>query len=252
MPYEQLLKNAGLSEKEARVYLTVLEFGLMTVQQLANRTQIRRTTVYIQLASLAKKGFMSKVEKDGKIYFAAETPESLLGLFQKQIEAAKKTRVQFKKILPKLKILAETAENKPRIRFFEDKEGITNIHKDILKSRGSMEEFISIDPDKLLFPFQAGDHRTRIAKKYKKIRVIYTSPQGPVFPKKEGPREARSIPFERFSFDGEIVIYGGKVVLLTAGAKKIGVIIEHRSIADLMRNLFELAWQEAGRLSESK
>jgi len=248
--YEQYLKNSGLSEKEVRVYLATLEFGPMTVQQLSHRTHIRRTTVYVEIASLARKGFMSKVEKDGRVYFAAETPDSLRRLFRKKIETARQSYEYFKKILPRLETIAETAQDKPRIRFFEDKEGIKNIQQDIIKSRAeSMDEFIYIDPENLLFPFKPGDHRSRIAKRYKKIRVIYTSKKGAFLPPREGPRERRFISFEKFPFEGELVIYGGKVAMLMPGVKKIGVIIEHRSIADMLKQLFELGWKEAGRLS---
>lgn len=250
--FEQYLKNAGLSEKEARVYLAALEFGPMTVQQLARHTNIRRTTAYVQIASLIKQGFMSKTEKDGKVHFTAEAPESLQLLFKKQIKMVMNKYAQFKKIIPRLRTLAETAEDKPRVRFFEGKEGLVHIHKDILRSRaGSMDEFISIDPENLLFPIQPGDHRNRIAKRYKKIRVIYTSPKGPFLSAKEGLRERRFIPIEKFPFDGELVIYGRKVALVVPGTKKIGVLIEHRLIADMFRRIFELAWQEAGRISKT-
>lgn len=251
--YEQLLKNAGLLEKEVRVYLAALEFGPMTVQQLAQRTHIGRTTVYVEIASLMKKGFMSKIEKYSKIYFSAETPESLERLFQKQIEVAKQRYSQFKKVLPRLKTIAETAEDKPRVRFFEDKEGIMAIQKDIIRSRAeSLDEFIAIDLDNLLFPRHYKDHRSRIAKKYKKIRVIYTTKNGAALTPKEGPRERRLIPAKQFPFQGELVLYDGKVAMVTQGTKKIGVIVEHRSIADMLRSLFELAWQEAGRLNQDQ
>lgn len=249
--YEQHLKNIGLSEKEIKVYLAALEFGSMTVQQLAHQTSIGRTTVYVEIASLTKKGFMSRAEKDGRTYFVAEMPDALERLFEQRIKSTRHAYNQFKKILPKLKILAEDSGIKPQVRFFEDKEGIKNIHRDIIKSRAStMEEFISIDPETLLFPFHPDDHRNRIAKRYKKIRVIYTSKKGAFLPHRQGPREWRFVPFSQFPFDGELVIYGEKVTLLIPGKKKIGVIIEHRSVAEMLRNLFNLAWKEAERFSE--
>lgn len=250
--YEQLMKSIGLSQKELQVYLASLEFGPMTVQGLAQRTHVHRTTVYLQISSLAKRGLMSKTEKDGRTYFTAEPPEAVERLFEKKLEMTRTAQAQFKKILPRLKTLAETASIKPQVRFFEDKEGIESIQRDIIKSRaGSMDEFISIDPDNLLFPMRPGDHRERIARRYGKIRVIYTSKKGAFLPQKEGPRERRFIPADQFAFEGELVIYGGKVALVTPGKKKIGVIIEHRSIADLLRSIFNLAWEEAGRLKPS-
>ncbi|MCF7835696.1 MAG: helix-turn-helix domain-containing protein [Candidatus Marinimicrobia bacterium] len=78
------LKQLGLSEKEAKVYLASLELGEATVQEIAKQAGVNRPTTYVQIEKLTKMGLMSSVEKEGKKYFNAEEPNQLLKILEKQ------------------------------------------------------------------------------------------------------------------------------------------------------------------------
>ena len=49
------LQNYGLSEKEARVYLTVLELGTSIASTIARRAEVNRVTVYGMFDEMEKK-----------------------------------------------------------------------------------------------------------------------------------------------------------------------------------------------------
>ena len=55
--YEKELQDLGLSEKEAKVYLTALEMGAETAQNIAKKANVNRATTYVQIDSLKAKGF---------------------------------------------------------------------------------------------------------------------------------------------------------------------------------------------------
>src|SRR5580692_1306205 len=78
------LQDVGLAEKEARVYMAALEIGRATADQLAKQSKIVRSTTYVQIESLMKKGLMSTYEEGKKTYFAPESPEYLKRLLLKQ------------------------------------------------------------------------------------------------------------------------------------------------------------------------
>ena len=48
----EALEAYGLNKKQAKVYLACLELGLATVQDLAKRSGVRRTTIYSLLDEL--------------------------------------------------------------------------------------------------------------------------------------------------------------------------------------------------------
>ena len=74
----QALKAYGLNEKQAKLYLTCLEFELITIQNLAEKSGIKRTTVYSLLEELEKIGIINIVKQKKKTYIKAEAPEILL------------------------------------------------------------------------------------------------------------------------------------------------------------------------------
>lgn len=58
---EKYLQEIGLSEKEAQIYLALLQVDNDSIQGLSNRTKINRTTLYPVLESLSKKGLVSEI-----------------------------------------------------------------------------------------------------------------------------------------------------------------------------------------------
>lgn len=244
----KILQQLGLSEKEAKVYLAALDLGSSTVQEIARKAGINRATTYFQIESLMKMGLMSSVIRGKKKYFSSESPNKLLKLLEVQGEQIKEKENDFKKIFPELQGLFTAAEEKPKVRFYEGKEGIKSIQDDILRNKfKSLEVFIPLDDSYRFFPPRLRDHRWRMAKKLKKIptRVIYTSQKGTILPKKEKLTERRFISFEKFPFHTEINIYGNKIALASHQRKIIGVIIESKDIAESLKSLFNLAWETA-------
>jgi len=55
------LINLGLNEKEAKIYLALIENGEMTVSELSTTTKIQRTSLYDILPPFIHAGFISKV-----------------------------------------------------------------------------------------------------------------------------------------------------------------------------------------------
>lgn len=244
--YAHHIKNLDLSEKEATVYLASLELGPSTIQEIARKSGISRSTAYEIIESLLKKGLMTSMIKEKKKYFVATNPERLMNLIdvkEKELEARKK---ELRTILPDLHELSRFSKGRPKIRFFEGKQGIRKIQEDILKTKElkSIEEFIPLDHANRLFPAHNRDHRHSMAKKIKvPERVIYTSKKGPILIPKQGPIQRSFIPFEKFPFHTEMTIYADKMALVSFGRRVTGVVLEGEDIANTLRYIFNLVWK---------
>ncbi len=250
MAYETELKNLGLSDKEAKVYLTSLELGPETILKIARVAGVNRPTTYVQVESLIKRGLMSSFIKGKKRFFSAEPPERLLGLVEMVKKDFEEKEKSLGKILPELKSIFNISGERPKVRFYEGKEGIKAIQEDILRSKfKSWEVFSASDPGYKLFPPGPKDHRAKMKKKFKEIplRIIYTSERGQFLPKKEGSILSRFIPLEKFPFLNEITIYGDKVAIASYEKKIMGVIIESKAVADTLRAIFDLSWEASGK-----
>ena len=121
------LQNYWLSEKEARVYLTVLELGNSIASTIARRAELNRVTTYTLLEDLKRDGLVNETIKEGIKYYSVISPDILLKQLEQKYES-------FKERVPELLALAEKFGNKPRIQFFEWLEGVKKMYGDLLTS----------------------------------------------------------------------------------------------------------------------
>ena len=125
MPLITKIKELGLDDKEAKVYLAGLELGEANIQRIVKKSGIKRTTVYHALDSLKEKGLFSVVVRKGRKKYIAEDPRKL----KNKIESQKET---LEEIMPNLLSLANFIDKKPEIKYYEGEAGIKEIYKDSL------------------------------------------------------------------------------------------------------------------------
>jgi sugar-specific transcriptional regulator TrmB len=74
------LEAAGLSEREARVYLGTLELGHGTVQEIAAKCAEKRVITHVILTELQKKGLVRFAKSGAHRIIEANNPDALLPL----------------------------------------------------------------------------------------------------------------------------------------------------------------------------
>jgi sugar-specific transcriptional regulator TrmB len=82
--YVESLKQLGLTEKEAKVYLMLLRIGPSPVSSLARRTNLKRVTVYSVLDSLMSRGLVSFEKGENGRSYIPHDPECLLYDLEKE------------------------------------------------------------------------------------------------------------------------------------------------------------------------
>ena len=83
MELTRLLKTAGFSEKEASVYLALLSHGPAGATDIAERARINRSTTYVILDTLMKRGLVTDTGKDSISMFDAGKPTQLVEYFKR-------------------------------------------------------------------------------------------------------------------------------------------------------------------------
>lgn len=244
MAIERQLYNLGLSEKEARVYLTALEIGSSSVQEIALKAGVNRATTYVQIESLIRRGLISSVIRGKKRYFNAENPRYLLKLLDAQKWELDERKSEFEENLPELEAMFNFKQEKPKVKYFEGLEGLKAIQQDLFITESKeIKEVTDLDRAYQVFPPHPKDHRNKRKNKYKNIpaKVIYSSNEGAILPKKEYLRDRYFIAKGRIKFLSDIVIYGDNKVAFLNTIKRNGVIIENKEIHNTINSLFDLA-----------
>lgn len=244
----QELKKIGLSDKEAKLYLTSLSRGPETAPNLAKISNIVRPTAYVIIDSLMKKGLMSSYDQDKKTHFTAEAPEHLLSLIRLQRKDIEEKEREIEKLIPELKEISNIKGEKPKVRVFEGREGIKAVSESFLKSK-SKETFSFVPLDQMFDLFPENEHAELMTKRRVEkgivSKILYTNKKGPVShaidPKNL--REALFVPANQFPFNCGIDIYDDNLALYTYRGKIMGVIIENQEIADTMKSIFKMTWE---------
>ncbi|HBW73710.1 MAG TPA: hypothetical protein DEF59_00380 [Candidatus Magasanikbacteria bacterium] len=236
------LKHLGFSEKEIKVYTTLLGLKQASVRQLAMASGVNRGTTYDILKSLMREGMTSYFHKEKKQYFVAESPDAITAVIdrrQKKLDDLKHEAVE---IIPMLKALYEASDEKPVVKYYEGKRGIRSILNDVLEAtqKNGKEYYV----------YSASDTRARLYEQYQqystervkrgiKVKVIALGAGGEL----RGLDERKWIKIKEPASTYTIV-YAGKVAYLTVDARNelAGVILENQGIYATQKVLFEQLW----------
>jgi len=252
MTHENIIKNLvryGLTENEARIYCSVLALEESTVDRIARYADLNRTSSYPILERLKEMGLISQNKKRKKTVFKAVRPEKLYDLLEE-----KKERIS--EILPDLKSLFEISRGRPDVSFFEGQEGFKTVLSNILREAkevsilGDGENFIRT------IPGWTDAYVKKRAGKNIKVRIILkASPAGIASIKKLLQSDAkinqllkvRALP-EAYDINySGFDIYNNKVVLYSFEKQNHAVVIESSVINQLMRTVFDILWENAGK-----
>ncbi|MDB5259265.1 MAG: transcriptional regulator TrmB [Candidatus Taylorbacteria bacterium] len=259
MKNEALIRNlqkTGLSEKTALVYTALLEMGGAYPSAISEKTKINRSTVYKILLDLSIKGLITEIERGKKLYYQVEKPEKLVRYAKAQADTAKDAYEKTRELIPDIAGIFAMSPNKPKIRFFQNADGIMSIFEDHVSISKKYEMLGFANTAELSRFFDPG-FLTKYIKKKEKIGITTRG----FVPNTSGDRhyaeefykgvkesiklKVRYIPREEFPFNGEITIYGtDRVSIINFDDRGIvGIIIEDKPIHDMMTRIFELAWK---------
>lgn len=242
------LKNIGLSDKEARVYLAMLELGPATILEISAKASINRPTTYVEIESLKKMGLVSTQTKGKRQLFMAESPTQLGFIIDREKKTVEQKKEVLSKVLPELTTLFNLAEEKPLVRFFEGKEGLIRMQDEFLKTKNKkIVAIASLDDVLQVFPDHPSSYTPRRVQKKIHARLIYTSHRGPFLKQYDRAmlRESKFISPEKLKFTSDLTIYDDNIAIAALKGKISGTIITHREIATSFRGLFELMWNLA-------
>jgi sugar-specific transcriptional regulator TrmB len=239
------LKEIGLSDNEAKVYLAMLELGPASALAIAARARINRPTAYAQIESLKKIGLIALKKKGGKTLYVAEPPEKLDFLISKQRAEVEVRKEKLQRIMPDLMAAFNLTEEAPIVRYFEGMEGWAKVRQEELRTKEKF--FRSISPlDTVTIDTPDAFSKRPAERMERKIysRIIYTSKKGPVLKRtdKAQMRESKFIPAEKLNLKFDFLVFDDKVVMSVS--KKMGtIIIQNKDIAESFKNLFDFIWE---------
>ncbi len=243
MALTQELLTFGLSTKEADVYIAALQLGFASVQELAQKALINRTTAYTQIKSLIARGLIKVIEKYGKLYYVAEGPEYLRRLQEQQEQEIARRKLTLESIMPELESLYNLATDKPVVKYYNyNPESLEKIRLEIESMR--VEEMYNIFNYDLYADFVNKKHINKILEKTKRFKVIYISKTKALDARvlrllNNKNFYCRYLPSAKFGFLCEILVAGSKVFI---AREKDSLVIEDHLLAQTLGLMFQGLW----------
>lgn len=159
------LKEAGLTDGEIKVYLSLLRLGSVTTGLIIEYSKISRSIVYHILDKLIEKGLVSYIIKNKTKYYQAAQPNKILDYIKEREEKIKKNREEVEKFIPEL-ILQQNSFKQSEVNLYFGLKGIRTAYEHIYSKLKKREGFyfLGISPTE---PVQQDiywerDHKKRI------------------------------------------------------------------------------------------
>lgn len=249
---EQELISIGLNEKEVKVYLSCLELGQTTVQNIARKAVINRATAYFVIDGLMQRGLMSSFQKGKKQYFIAADPERLVEILELEKENIEKKKESLRKLMPQLQSLNNKQQGKPVVKYYEGKEGIMAMVEEVSKPmKQRIRMAYSKDAlDDVFSQKDLGRMREKRNRYDVKTRVVYTFKDGVLQSTPDG--ERRKVPLNKFPITSDIAVYDDKIRLASFAKRMVGIIIEDEEMTKSMRAVLDLAWEAAEKYQDKE
>lgn len=239
MEINQVLKESGLNEKQANVYMALLELGTASVQLVAQKAGLKRPTTYLILEELEQKGLVGLVPQK-KILYTAESPDRLIGDMNKRQE-------MLKRFMPDLLAIYNVKAEKPQVQLFPGQEGVHQVYDQILES-GSVDFFGTI-----------GDVQTYLAERLKEFQKLVLDGTlharelfAPTTADKEYAKFFPNLPnYElRFVDSGismptDCALFKDTVALFFYKPQLFVLVIKSKDVCQSFQALYNLAWQTA-------
>lgn len=137
----QLLAELGFSEKEVKVYLTILQNGRIILADLAKITGINRTTVYAIAKELIKRGVIAEDLGSSPTHLVALPPEELHTIIRREEQSLEGKRLAVNRAIKELtKVTASLKYSIPKITFVNEERLNDYLYKQTPVWNKSLEE----------------------------------------------------------------------------------------------------------------
>ncbi len=239
---KNLLAGLGLSESQAAVYLAALELGQATMQALARKSGVKRTSIYNFIEELKDRSLITETKKQKRRVYSAVDPEHLI-----EIE---KTRLkELERLTPELKAIQNKSKTKPRVTFYEGMERILEVYTDQLKEKKPIVAFEDLEHMKIAMP-ESFYHTWAPERAKRNITfksILRDSPAAREFIKDNIKNLRQNKFLQSGDWKTEINIYGDKVALMSFRTKPpFCVLIEDHDIAETLRTAWQQLWERLG------
>ena len=244
-----LLKEAGLTDGEAKVYLSLLELGTTTSGPIIEKSKVSRSIIYNILEKLIEKGLVSFVIKEKTKYFQACNPNKLLIFIEEKEDGLKKNKEKIEKILPELLLKHSLAKNN-EAQIYLGIKGIRTAYENLYLKLKKGDEFcflgilVKLSEDQEAY--WKKDQKKRIDAGIK-CRLLFNKETSDLIIKERNKHKGcdARLMYSSIKTPAMFMMYKDTTLILLQYPKAIAVEIVNQEIKDSFQQYFEEYWKRS-------
>lgn len=246
----EALREIGLTDSEAKVYLALLKLGPTQKGQILKETKTAPSKIYHVIQKLIDKGLVSYFNKNNVKQFKAASPENIKEYIAQKKKNLEKQEKKFSKIIPQLKKLHESPKKEPTAEIFYGWRGLETIHNDVYNtlSEGETDFVFGASKGGDTKKIQEFFIKQSFRKKRKEIKIKAIFNENSREHAEITSRKGKSGLVKKFlptTVPVEVNVYGDKVAIINLRKQPLIFLIKDKETAEAFREYFKELWKIA-------
>ncbi len=245
------LVEAGMSGAEARVYVALLSRPSMSIQEIADLSEIPRSTVLIALDRFVSNGVIDEYTYGKRRNFVVSSPQMVEHYIDDKINNLALQKASLSKLVSNIKDAHFLTKSQAmQIEILKGENGFKELYQKTLELKKGEEILrISVDAKKFFFlPEFLKDYSQAKNKRGIKTRLLI--PEGDMARevKKrdyEDLRETRFLSKKLYNPDSAISIWKDSLAITAWDENLETIVVKSQQAVDIFRSMFELLWLNA-------
>lgn len=232
------LIELGLTEKQALIYIAVLELGNAPVTDISRRALVKRPTTYVILRELEAIGLVTQLSSGNTTLFLAQKPANLGNRLQQQLKV-------YQSIKSELGDLYLKENPRPSASYYSGADEVRGVyemflveHSDVDLVWSDLERFSEEVPgvlERLLECIQDGGYTVRELVTRSPFHLEYAANHTSRF------HDTRVLN-EKFEFYDNSALFGSALITTSLTHEPFAVLIDSKHANQSYRSLFDVAW----------
>lgn len=247
-----ILKEAGLTEGEIKVYLALLELGSSTTGPIIEHAGVARSFIYNLLEGLIEKGLVSFVIQEKTNYYQASEPKKLLEYIDERKQQIEENKKKVEQLLPQLELKRKTVKE-TQVRVYKGFKGLATAHEHTYNKLKKGEKYYYIAPGsqpKTHHLYWQRDHLRRIKAGLKSDMLVDRHESKEMLRNRNSFKgsDVRYMP-SNMKLPAYYMVYKDTTVLYAVGEKTTAIEIIDQNIADSFKAFFNEFWKKSKKFT---
>ena len=240
----EIIGKLGLTQIEAKTYLTMLEGGKSLAGNIAKRAHLHRRNTYDALEQLLQKGLSSYSISNNKKYWTAIHPEKMMSLLKEQ-------EFRLSNILPELAFQFSGSKSKRTVDVFEGLGGMKTLFDDMIKTKAEIIMLFATGKAYAYLPHYMKRWDRELNQSKIKVKVLLNAKVDKTLYQNYKQGQIKILP-RRFFTPTQIFIYGNKSCVALWSDNPLAILITDEEITSGFRRYYDFLWKFGKEVVQSK